>query len=114
MKTLFMLLLLTITSLAGNVRVTNNKNEAFAAINIVEDRKFADIYVYRSDNENEAKGKDYIWHYVKDKSKADVTVYFIIQDRLALHNLPILNVYFVNDRNKTGWRKQHFLRGLLK
>lgn len=90
------------------IYVTETRERADVTVHITENRATADLFAFKVESRDLARGQDAVWCEVDVVALADITCLLVDSIRAA-----DLVVCFVNSRGLAGWRKPHDLDGKL-
>lgn len=108
---LLFLFLISISSICfgGNIYIVENGN-ADIKVWIANNKSEADICVYVANNKQDAKDKDQIWYFEKNKNMANIKIKLVDKKNSA-----DLKVLYVKNKSDVCWKnKSHRLTGRLK
>lgn len=111
MKLLFLsiLFLISIYCYSKNVYVVIHKSQADYIVFLVENEKKADLKMYLTFNEAEAKDNDGIWFLVKSFKDAECKIYFTKNINEADFTMTM-----IRNKNNVGWNKNKWNKKSLK
>ena len=94
--------------MAGTIYESKTKSSSIK-VYLVKTKSQADLSVYIAKHKIEAKGKDEIWYYVKNRSSANAVICFVTSRSQA-----DIKVYIVSSKSQAGWKKSNRYRGQLR
>ncbi len=90
------------------ISVTGVRERADVLVHVTDTRANADLFVFKAQSRDMARGQDEVWYEVDVVAIADVSIMLVDSIRAA-----DLVVYFVDSRDLAGWRRSHDLDGKL-
>lgn len=90
------------------IYITETRDRADVTVHITEHRANADLFAFKVESRDLARGQDEVWCEVDVVALADVTLLMVDSIRAA-----DLVVHFVSSRDLAGWRRPHDLDGKL-
>jgi hypothetical protein len=111
MKLIFLtiLLLISIYCYSKNIYVVIHKTQADYVVFLVDNEKKADLKIYLTFNEAEAKYNDAIWFLVKSSKDADCKIFFTTNINDA-----DFTMVMIRNKNNVGWNKNKWNKKSLK